>query len=81
MVNKIREVEKTLGVVKFSINDSDRYKRRSLFAIKDIEKGDLFSHENVRSLRPGVGLHPKQLDVIIGEVSPKNFRKGDPINL
>lgn len=81
MVNKIREVEKTLGVVKFSINDSDRYKRRSLFAIKDIEIGDLFSHENVRSLRPGVGLHPRQLDVIIGEVSTRIFRKGDPINL
>lgn len=81
MVKKIRAVEKTLGIVKFSINDSDRYKRRSLFAVKDIEVGELFSHDNVRSLRPGVGLHPKQLDVIIGEVSTKNFRKGDPINL
>jgi pseudaminic acid synthase len=81
MIKRIRETEKTLGVVKFHINDSDRYKRRSLFAIRDIEVGEIITHENVKSLRPGVGLHPKYLNEIIGSKSIKYYRKGDPISL
>lgn len=79
MVDQVRLVEQALGVIKYDINENDIYKRRSLFAIKDIEEGEVFTSENVRSLRPGIGLHPKYYDDIIGKASADFYKKGDPI--
>lgn len=80
MVNRVRYVERTLGQVKFDVNESDAFKRRSLFASKDINIGEVFTLQNVRSLRPGVGLHPKYLDSLINTRSEYIYKKGDPIN-
>ncbi|MDY3536585.1 pseudaminic acid synthase [Riemerella anatipestifer] len=80
MVDKIRQVELALGNITYKITDKDIYKRRSLFAIKDIESGEVFSQENVRSLRPGVGLHPKFYNEIIGSISKLTYKKGDPLS-
>jgi len=44
---------------------------------KDIKKGDIFSEENTRSVRPGFGLHPKYLKDILGKPATKNYEFGD----
>ncbi len=58
MVNDIRNAETSLGQVKYEITEQERLKRRSLYAVEDIKKGDIFTSSNVRSLRPGYGLSP-----------------------
>ena len=53
--------------------------RRSLFAVKDIQEGEIFTDENVRSIRPGNGLKPKYLDSLLGKTSKRNIVFGEPI--
>lgn len=79
MVDNIRLVESALGTVEYSKTESDKYKRRSLFATEDIQVGDTFTSQNIRSLRPGVGLHPKLYNTLIGSKSEKDYKKGDPL--
>ena len=58
--------------------ENKRY-RRSIFAIKDIEKGELFNKNNIRCLRPKIGISPKHYDLIIGKKSPIKIKSGEPI--
>lgn len=81
MVDNIRNVEKALGTVKYNITEQDKSKRRSLFAIEDIKEGDIFTKENIKSLRPGYGAHPKLLPELLGTISKKSYKKGDPLIL
>ena len=53
--------------------------RRSIFAIKDIKKGDLFSKKNIKRIRPGNGIPPFYYSLILGKKSPKNIDYGEPI--
>ena len=53
--------------------------RRSLFAVKDINPGDVISTDNVRSIRPGYGIAPKNLKVMIGKKATKQVKRGEPI--
>ena len=55
--------------------------RRSLYAVKDIEEGEYFTTENVRSIRPGYGLAPKYLNDVIGKRSKIAIKKGTPLSL
>lgn len=77
MVEKIRDTEKCLGQVTYDVSDSDKKKRRSLFAIKDINPGDKFSTENIKSLRPGIGLSPIYYYKILGTLSKRYIARGD----
>lgn len=79
MVDRVRLVEASLGNVSYSITEKDVYKRRSLFAVKDIDEGEVFTKENVRSVRPGVGLHTKYYKSLLGEQSTRAYKKGDPL--
>ncbi|MCX8084804.1 MAG: pseudaminic acid synthase [Calditerrivibrio sp.] len=84
MVKAIREVEKSLGDVSYEISpkiEKNRVFARSLFAVEDIKKGDLFSESNVRSIRPGYGLHPKYYKELLGKVSKRDIKRGEPITL
>lgn len=81
MVDHIREAEKSLGMVKYDISDKQKNKRRSLFAKKNIDKGDTFSSDNIGSFRPGNGLHPRYYDEILGKRSPRNIMCGSPLML
>jgi pseudaminic acid synthase len=54
---------------------------RSLYVVEDIKKGEKISENNVKSIRPGFGIHPKYLEYILGKVVDKNLKKGDRFSL
>lgn len=79
MVNSIRELEQALGKPDIQISDKVRKNRnfaRSLYVVKAIKKGDLFSTENIRSIRPGFGMKPKFLNDVIGKRAGKDIERG-----
>lgn len=79
MVSEVRLVEDALGRVNYTVSHNDKERRRSLFAISDIQIGEQFLQENIKSLRPGVGCHPKYYYNLIGKESNSYYKKGDPI--
>lgn len=54
--------------------------RRSLYAVADIAAGDIFNEENVRSIRPGLGLAPKYLPEVLGHTAARDIKRGEPVN-
>lgn len=81
MVEAVRNVERVLGHVDYELTERKRLQRRSLFAYEEIQKGEVFTSKNVRSLRPGHGVSPKYYDVILGKSSNRHIEKGTPIYL
>lgn len=84
MVDSIRNVEKALGKVNYELSDKTKANRefsRSLFVVRDMEKEDIISEDNVRSIRPGFGLHPKYSKEILGKKVNKDLKKGTPFEL
>jgi len=79
MVEDVRNAEIALGRVNYTLREVDRQRRRSLFVTKDVKKGDTVSEENVRSVRPGHGLHPRYFPKIVGKKFRKDLKKGDPL--
>lgn len=82
MVKAIRDLEKVVGKVTYDISpdvEKSRVFSRSLFAVKDIKVGEIFSEDNVRSIRPGYGLHPKYLKDILGKRSKRLIKRGEPL--
>jgi len=80
MIRLVRETEKLLGKVDFSMNNKKKESRRfsrSLYVSKSIKKGEVFSEKNIKSVRPGYGLHPKHLNDIIGTVALKSYCYGE----
>lgn len=83
LVNSIRETEKAIGNPAYSIGKKESENqvfRRSLIAVKDIKKGEKFTSENVRSIRPGHGLAPKFYDEIIGKNAAVDIERGVPLS-
>jgi len=84
MIKAIRETEKLIGKVDYSMTDKRKASRRfsrSLYVSKDIKKGEVFSSENIRSVRPGYGMHPKYLKDLLGKVADKNYEFGDAFKI
>lgn len=84
LVGNIREVEKALGTVKYGPDKEEKKSlrfRRSLFAVRDIKKGEVFTEENIRSIRPNYGAKPKYLKKIVGKTSKKNIKRGTPVKV
>ena len=82
MVKAVREVEKALGKISYELTEKMKKGRefsRSLFVVKDVKAGEIFTEENVRSIRPGYGLHPKFLKDIIGRKARIDIKKGTPL--
>jgi pseudaminic acid synthase len=76
MVEAVRDAEKLLGKVDYSMSAKKQQSRqfsRSLYVAQDIKKGELFTEDNVRSVRPGYGLHPKHLKDILGKVATEDI--------
>lgn len=83
MVTRIRELEKALGQVTYELTDKQKKSRehsRSLFVVKDIKKGEVFTRENVKSIRPGFGLPTKHINEIIGKKARYDIAKGTPVD-
>ena len=71
----------SMGSINYAMKSSEKDNvkfRRSLYVVKDVKKGELFTHENVKSIRPGYGAEPKLLKEIIGRVANVNINSGDP---
>lgn len=84
MVAQIREAEKAIGVVDYTLTEKQVKGKdfsRSLYVVKGIEVGEEITSDNVRSIRPGFGLHPKHYSEILGKKSTKRLEKGDRFSL
>lgn len=82
MVNNIRILEKALGSCAYQLTTLQQLERkdsRSLFVVKDMEEGEAFTPENVRSIRPGCGLHTMYYEEILGKEARQAIRKGTPL--
>jgi len=83
MVEAIRVTEKALGKVNYAVTEKEaasRVFRRSLFVVKDIKVGEVFTEDNVRSIRPGYGLKTRYFDKIIGHRAKENINMGTPLS-
>ncbi len=82
MVDAIRTAEKSLGSVHYNMtaaeSDSQVF-RRSLFVVKNVKQGELFTEEQVRVIRPGHGLAPKHLPEILGRRASQDIQRGTPL--
>ena len=83
MVKSVREAEKAIGIVDYKLTEKQAKGRdfsRSIYVSEDIKKGELFTEENLRSVRPGFGMHPKFLKDYLGKISEKHYEKGERFN-
>ncbi len=84
MVDSIRNIEKALGNSDFEVTEKMLINQdfsRSLFAVKDIKKGEAITLDNVKSIRPGFGAHPKYLSEILGKEVNCDIKRGTPFKL
>lgn len=82
MVDEIRIVEKALGKVTYELTEQQIRSRedgRSLFVVKDMKEGEIFTEDNVRSIRPNFGLHTMYYEDILGKKAKKDIAKGTPL--
>ena len=83
MVDNIRITEKALGTVTYELTykqEKSREHSRSLFVIQDMKKGDVITNDNVRSIRPGFGMHTKHYEEILGKRVNRDIEKGTPMS-
>jgi pseudaminic acid synthase len=83
MVRAIRVAEAALGSVHYGLSPAEaksRIFRRSLFAVAEIAAGERFTEQNVRSIRPGHGLPPKELPQILGKRAARAIGRGEPLS-
>jgi N-acetylneuraminate synthase len=83
MVDAVRVAEKALGAVNFGIGTKEansRVFRRSLFVVQDVKRGEVFTEENIRSIRPGHGLHTRHLSDVLGRSAARDIERGTPLS-
>jgi pseudaminic acid synthase len=81
-VDAVRIAEKALGRVYFGLSpneDSSRIFRRSLFVVADVKRGEAFTSENIRAIRPGHGLHTRHLPEVLGRTAARDIERGTPL--
>lgn len=84
MVKAVREAEKAIGVVDYTLTDKQVKGKdfcRSLYIVEDIKAGDVITEKNVRSIRPGFGMHPKFFKDILGKIVKLDMEKGERFKL
>jgi len=82
MVAAVRTAEKAMGSVHYDVTpqeEASRVFRRSLFVVKDIKAGELFTIQNVRSIRPSHGLHTRHLEDVLGRKAAVAIAAGTPL--
>jgi N-acetylneuraminate synthase len=83
MVEAVRTAEKALGTVHFGVTEREsrsRVFRRSLFVVRNVKRGEKFTADNVRSIRPGHGLHTRHLDEVLGKIASIDIERGTPLS-
>ena len=83
MVEAVRSAEKSLGNVSYQMTqkeEASRFYRRSLFVVSDMQAGDEFTRDNVRSIRPGHGMPVKELPRILGRKAKEPIQRGTPLS-
>lgn len=84
MVESVRKAEKSMGIIDYELTEnkiSSRVFARSLFIVDDVKAGEVVTEKNVRSIRPGNGLHPKFYDDVLGKTFKSDYKKGTPLKL
>jgi N-acetylneuraminate synthase len=82
MVETVRKAEAALGKINYEPTPdeiAERRCRRSLFVVEDVKAGDVFTENNVRSIRPGYGLPPKYLPDVLGRRATRDIMRGTPL--
>jgi pseudaminic acid synthase len=82
MVKAVREADTAIGKVDYTLTEKQHKGKefcRSLYAVKDIKSGEIITEENVRSIRPGFGLHPKYLTKILGTKILADVNRGEAL--
>lgn len=83
MVKGVREAERAVGQVSYALTEKQKKGKdfsRSLYVVKDIQAGEPITEENVRSIRPGFGMHPKHYKKILGRITTNALKKGDRLS-
>ncbi len=84
MVDSIREAELAVGQVDYKLTPKQIKGKdfsRSLYVVEDIKAGEIISEQNIKSVRPGFGLHPKYFKDILGKTVMRDFKSGDRLSL
>jgi N-acetylneuraminate synthase/pseudaminic acid synthase len=81
MAQAVKNTYKALGKVDYSFSEQNRKYARSLFVTKDIKKGEILTPENIRSIRPAQGLHPRYYEQAIGKKATKDLKFAKPLEL
>jgi len=82
MVEDIRAGERAIGKISYDISEKEKINknfRRSIFVVKDIKKGEIFTENNIRVIRPAYGLPPKHFEEILGRKACKDIERGTPL--
>ena len=82
MVRDIRTLEKALGTDEYVLTDTQKLEHngsRSLFVVKDIKAGEVLTPDNIRSIRPGIGMHTKYYEEVLGRHAKSDLKKGTPL--
>lgn len=83
MVEAVRNTERILGNINYKLTYGTKqngHLKRSLFVVEDIKAGEIFTTNNIKSLRPHNGMHPRYLDEIIGKTVLCDIKKGNPLS-
>lgn len=84
MVKAVREAEKAVGIVDYNLTEKQKKGRefcRSLYVVEDIVAGEILTAKNIRSIRPGFGLHPKYYKEILGKKAKIDLTFGTALNV
>lgn len=82
LVKETEQAWQALGIVSYGPTETEQPSlkhRRSLYIIKDMKAGDVLSKENVRAIRPGAGLLPKHMDILLGKKITRDVKRGTPL--
>jgi len=81
-IKSLGEVEQAIGKVNYELTEkvkNHKFFMRSIFVVKDMKEGEIFSRDNIRVIRPNKGMHPKYYSGILGKKAKKNIEKGTPL--
>jgi N-acetylneuraminate synthase len=83
MVEAVRTASRAMGTVQYGPSPRERGSlvfRRSLFVVRDVLRGEVFTDDNIRCIRPGFGLHARHLDDVIGKRAARDIAAGSPLS-